>query len=60
MIAFGAEPIGALLGGLVAAQIGLQGPILVAGAALALMALAAVPVVTDEAVRLARAAAATD
>jgi MFS family permease len=60
MIAFGAEPIGALLGGLVAAQIGLRGPILVAGAALALMALAAVPVVTDEAVRLARAAAATD
>lgn len=60
MIAYGAEPIGALLGGLVAAQIGLRGPILVAGAALALMALAALPVVTEQAVQSARAAVATD
>ncbi|MGI9647899.1 MAG: MFS transporter [Acidimicrobiia bacterium] len=60
MVAYGAEPIGALLGGLVAAQIGLRGPILVAGAALALMALVAVPVVTDQAVQYARAAVATD
>jgi len=59
MVAYGAEPIGALLGGLVAAQIGLRGPILVAGAALALMALAAAPVVTDQAVQTARAQTAT-
>jgi MFS family permease len=60
MIAYGAEPIGALLGGLVAAQIGLRGPILVAGAALALMALAAMPVVSGQAVQSARAAVSTD
>ena len=60
MIAFGAEPIGALIGGLVAAWIGLRAPILVAGAGLALMALAALPVVNARAIDDARARAASD
>jgi MFS family permease len=59
MIAFGAEPIGALIGGLVAAWIGLRAPILVAGAGLALMALAALPVINERAIDDARAEAAT-
>ena len=56
MIAFGAEPIGALLGGLVAAWIGLRAPILIAGAALALMTLAALPTVNEHSIDQARAA----
>jgi len=56
MIAFGAEPIGALLGGLVAAWIGLRAPILIAGAALALMTLAALPTVNELSIDEARAA----
>ncbi|NNC92183.1 MAG: MFS transporter [Acidimicrobiia bacterium] len=60
MIAFGAEPIGALIGGLVAAWIGLRAPVLVAGAGLAVMALAALPVINQRAIDDARAAAATD
>jgi MFS family permease len=59
MIAFGAEPIGALTGGLVAAWIGLRAPILVAGAGLAVMALAALPVINERAIDDARAEAAT-
>jgi MFS family permease len=59
MIAFGAEPIGALIGGFVAAWIGLRAPILVAGAGLALMALAALPVINERAIDDARAAAPT-
>jgi len=59
MIAYGAEPIGALLGGVVAAALGLRGPILVAGASLALMALAALPIVNERAIALARAEAAS-
>jgi MFS family permease len=57
MVAFGAEPIGALLGGFVAAWIGLRAPILVAGAGLALMALAALPVINEGAIDAARAEA---
>ena len=61
MIAFGAEPIGALIGGLVAAWIGLRAPILVAGAVLALMALAVLPIINERAINDARAQApATD
>lgn len=56
MIAFGAEPIGALLGGLVAAWIGLRAPILIAGAGLALMTLAALPTVNEHSIEEARAA----
>jgi MFS family permease len=59
MIAFGAEPIGALIGGFVAAWIGLRAPILVAGAGLALMALAALPVINERAIDDARANALT-
>lgn len=57
MVAFGAEPIGALLGGFVAAWIGLRAPILVAGAGLALMALAALPVINERTIDAARAEA---
>lgn len=59
MVAFGAEPIGALIGGLVAAWIGLRAPILVAGAGLALMALVALPVINERAIDDARANAPT-
>lgn len=57
MVAFGAEPIGALLGGFVAAWIGLRAPILIAGAGLALMALAALPVINERTIDAARAEA---
>jgi MFS family permease len=60
MLAYGAEPIGALIGGLVAAWIGLRAPMLVAGAGLALMALAALPVINKRAIDDARARATTD
>lgn len=59
MIAFGAEPIGALVGGLVAAWIGLRAPILIAGAFLALMTLAALPSVNEHTIEDARRAVAS-
>jgi len=59
MVAFGAEPIGALVGGLVAAWIGLRAPILVAGAGLALMALLVLPLVNERTIEAARATAPT-
>jgi MFS family permease len=59
MIAFGAEPIGALIGGLVAASIGLRAPILVAGAGLALMALFVLPIINERTIEAARDAVAS-
>lgn len=59
MIAYGAEPFGALLGGLIAAWIGVRGPILVAGAGLAVMALVALPAVNERTVDEAREGSAT-
>ena len=57
MIAYGAEPIGALVGGLVAAWVGLRGPMLVAGAGLALMVMVVLPIVNETQVEAARAGA---
>lgn len=57
MIAYGAEPIGALVGGLVAAWVGLRGPMLVAGAGLALMVMVVLPIVNETQVEAARARA---
>ena len=56
MVAFGAEPVGALTGGVVAAWIGLRAPILVAGAGLAIMTLVALPLINERAIEAARAA----
>ena len=58
MIAYGVEPVGALMGGAIAAWIGVRGPVLTAGAALAVMALAAMPFVSEQQVAAARAATA--
>ncbi len=52
-----AEPIGALVGGLVAARVGLRGPMLVAGAGLALMVMVVIPIVNETQVEAARAGA---
>ena len=57
MVAYGAEPIGALIGGLTAAWIGLRAPILVAGAGLALMALFVLPIINQRTIDAAREAA---
>ena len=59
MIAYGAEPIGALIGGLVAAWIGLRAPMLVAGAGLALMALFVLPLINERTIEAARTDAAS-
>ncbi len=59
MVAYGAEPIGALTGGLVAAWIGLRAPILIAGAGLALMALLVLPIINERTIEAARSAAAS-
>jgi predicted MFS family arabinose efflux permease len=57
MVAYGAEPIGALIGGLTAAWIGLRAPVLVAGAGLALMALFVLPIINQRTIDAAREAA---
>ena len=57
LIGFGSIPIGALLGGLVARQLGLRAPFLLGAAVLALAALAAAPVVTTGAIKAARVGA---
>jgi MFS family permease len=54
LIGFGSIPIGALLGGVVARQLGLRAPFLLGAAVLALAALAAAPVVTTGAIKAAR------
>ncbi|HWC40575.1 MAG TPA: MFS transporter [Actinomycetota bacterium] len=58
LIGFGSIPVGALLGGVVAREVGLRAPFLLGAAVLAVAALAAAPVVTTGAVRAARADAA--
>jgi len=58
LIGFGSIPIGALLGGVVARQLGLRAPFLLGAAVLALAALAAAPVVTTSAIEAARTGAA--
>jgi hypothetical protein len=55
LIGFGSIPIGALLGGVVARELGLRAPFLLGAAVLAMAALAAAPVVTTGAIRAARA-----
>jgi predicted MFS family arabinose efflux permease len=57
LIGFGSIPIGALLGGVVARQLGLRAPFLLGAAVLALAALAAAPVVTTGAIKAARVGA---
>ena len=57
LVGFGSIPIGALLGGLVARQLGLRAPFLLGAAVLALAALAAAPVVTTGAIKAARVGA---
>jgi hypothetical protein len=57
LIGFGSIPVGALLGGVVARQLGLRAPFLLGAAVLALAALAAAPVVTTAAVESARVGA---
>jgi predicted MFS family arabinose efflux permease len=57
LIGFGSIPVGALLGGIVARQLGLRAPFLGGAAVLAVAALAAAPVVTTGAIRAARAEA---
>jgi predicted MFS family arabinose efflux permease len=54
LIGFGSIPIGALLGGVVARELGLRAPFLGGAAVLAVAALAAAPVVTTGAVKAAR------
>jgi len=57
LIGFGSIPVGALLGGIVARELGLRAPFLGGAAVLAVAALAAAPVVTTGAIRAARAEA---
>jgi hypothetical protein len=57
LIGFGSIPVGALLGGVVARELGLRAPFLLGAAVLALAALAAAPVVTTAAVQSARVGA---
>jgi len=57
LIGFGSIPVGALLGGVVARELGLRAPFLGGAAVLALAALAAAPVVTTTAVESARVGA---
>jgi MFS family permease len=57
LIGFGSIPIGALLGGVVARELGLRAPFLLGAAVLAVAALAAAPVITTGAIRSARAKA---
>jgi len=57
LIGFGSIPVGALLGGVVARELGLRAPFLGGAAVLALAALAAAPVVTTAAVESARVGA---
>jgi MFS family permease len=57
LIGFGSIPIGALLGGVVARELGLRAPFLLGAAVLALAALAAAPVVTTGAITAARVGA---
>jgi MFS family permease len=57
LIGFGSIPIGALLGGVVARQLGLRAPFLLGAAVLALAALAAAPVVTTGAIKAVRVGA---
>jgi MFS family permease len=54
LIGFGSIPVGALLGGVVARELGLRAPFLGGAAVLAVAALAAAPVVTTGAIRAAR------
>jgi MFS family permease len=57
LIGFGSIPIGALLGGVVARQLGLRAPFLLGAAVLALAAVAAAPVVTTGAIKAVRVGA---
>jgi MFS family permease len=57
LIGFGSIPVGALLGGLVARSLGLRAPYLLGAAVLALAALAAIPVITTDAIQAARSEA---
>jgi len=58
LIGFGSIPFGALLGGVVARQLGLRAPFLLGAALLAVAALVAAPRITSAAVHAARAEAA--
>jgi predicted MFS family arabinose efflux permease len=54
---YGAVPVGAILGGVVARTLGLRAPLLLSAAVLVLAALMALPAVNNRPVAVARAAA---
>lgn len=54
MIAFGAEPLGALAGGVLAAWLGLRAPLLFAGTGLALMVIVVLPVINESEIEAVR------
>jgi MFS family permease len=57
MVGYGAVPVGAILGGVVARTLGLRAPFLLSAAVLVLAALMALPAVNNRTVAAARAAA---
>jgi hypothetical protein len=59
LLSMGMLPLGAVLGGILGRSLGLRAPFFVTGAALLVMALVAIPVVTTRAIEAARAAAST-
>jgi predicted MFS family arabinose efflux permease len=60
LFAFGAVPLGSLLGGVVARSFGLRAPFVVAGVVIPVAALLCVPAINTRTVAQARSAAETD
>lgn len=60
LVAWGAQPVGALVGGILASTLGLQAPFLISGLAFVVVALVSLRVASNDAVAAARARAAAE